>query len=53
MPKVGLIASTSPPRIAWTSVFVSVMILKSISFELAFLPYQSGFFFSVEPWPLV
>ena len=52
-PKVGEIASTSPPRIAWTSVFVSSMILKSTSARPGFLPYQNGFAFRVVPWPLV
>jgi len=48
-----LIASTSPPRIAWISEFVSVMILKSTSFSFGFEPYQKGFAFSVSPWPFV
>ena len=45
--------STSPPRIAWISAFVSTVSLKSISFKLGFLPHQSGFALSVTPWPLV
>ena len=53
LPKVGEIASTSPPRMAWTSVFVSVMILKSTSARPGFLPAQNGFAFSVVPWPFV
>src|SRR6059058_1673649 len=49
----GKIASTSPPRIAWISEFVSVRSLKSISFRPGFLPYQKGFDLMVTPWPFV
>ena len=43
------IASTSPPRIAWISELVSVMILKSTSASFGFAPYHVGFAFSVTP----
>src|SRR5436305_13149661 len=49
----GVIASTSPPRMAWISELVSVMILKEIVLRPAFLPYHFGFFFRVMPWPAV
>ncbi len=49
----GEIASTSPPRIAWISEFVSVRSLKSISFRPGLGPYQNGFDFRVTPWPFV
>jgi hypothetical protein len=49
----GAIASTSPPRMAWISEFVSVISLKSTSLRPGFVPYQNGLTFSVLPWPLV
>jgi len=52
-PKVGAMASYSPPRMPWTSLFVSATSLKSTSARPAFLPYQNGFFFRVVPWPFV
>ena len=48
-PNVGEIASTSPPRMACSSEFVSVMSLKSISLIFGFVPAQYGFAFRTEP----
>ena len=47
----GAIASTSPVRMASTSVTGSVMNLKSTSATPGFVPLQYGFAFSVAPWP--
>src|SRR5579864_4372022 len=48
----GAIASTSPPRMAWISEFVSWMNRNTISCSNGFLPYHPGFAISVASVPL-
>ena len=49
----GCIASTWPPSMASSSIFPSVMNLKSTSATAGLRPAQYGFRFSVVPCPFV